>query len=144
MKTLKNDTEDLRVNLYDKIPDNLREFILKFKPDFKCKTFLEMVGEAWDEVPKRGVLVNASTWESAKRSAWASALASVWDSAWTSTELLIFDKTKDKYPDGTFIQLFKLWKMGLCPVGVLKNMKFVVYVPSCNPEFPNDFLTPKK
>ncbi len=51
-------------------------------------------------------------------------------------EILVLDKIKDKYPNGAFQQLFKLWEMGLYPVGVLKNKKFVIYVPPCKVEFP--------
>ena len=76
-----------------------------------------------------------SAWDSARDSAWASARDSAWDSArdsaWASAEVLIewedveFNK---KYPNGAFKQLFKLWEMGLYPVGVLENWNFVIYV----------------
>ena len=76
-----------------------------------------------------------SAWDSARDSAWASARASAWasamDSAMDSVEILLEDNKdfKKKYPNGAFKQLFKLWEMGLYPVGILKNKKFVVYVP---------------
>ena len=69
----------------------------------------------------------ASARDSARASAWASAM----DSAWASVGILLEDNKdfKKKYPNGAFKQLFKLWEMGLYPVGILKNKKFVVYVP---------------
>ena len=85
--------------------------------------------------------------ESAWNSVWASARASVWASEWdsarastrASAEILLEDNKEFKkiYPNGAFKQLLKLWKMGLYPVGVLKNKKFVIYVPPCKMEFPN-------
>ena len=79
-----------------------------------------------------------SAWASARDSAWASAWDSAWDSAWASVEVLLKDNAdfKKKYPNGAFKQLFKLWEMGLYPVGVLKNKKFVIYVPPCKTDFP--------
>ena len=73
-----------------------------------------------------------------KQEDWASARASAWDSAWASVEVLLKDNAdfKKKYPNGAFKQLFKLWEMGLYPVGVLKNKKFVIYVPPCKTDFP--------
>ena len=73
-------------------------------------------------------------WDSARASAWDSA----WDSAWASQEILLEDNKdfKEEYPNGAFKQLMKLWEMGLYPVGVLKNKKFVIYVPPCKMEFP--------
>jgi len=75
-----------------------------------------------------------SAWDSARASAWDSA----WDSAWASQEILLEDNKdfKEEYPNGAFKQLMKLWEMGLYPVGVLKNKKFVIYVPPCKMEFP--------
>lgn len=66
--------------------------------------------------------------DSAWASAWASARASALDSAWASAEILIIENKdfKNKYPNGAFIQLFKLWEMGLYPCGVI-NGKFVIY-----------------
>ncbi len=58
-----------------------------------------------------------SAWDSARDSAWDSARASArdsaWDSAWASIEVLLDDNEdfKKKYPNGAFIQLFKLWEM---------------------------------
>ena len=73
-----------------------------------------------------------------KQEDWASARASAWASAWASVEVLLKDNAdfKKKYPNGAFKQLFKLWEMGLYPVGVLKNKKFVIYVPPCKTDFP--------
>jgi len=71
--------------------------------------------------------------DAARDAAWDAAQ----DAAWDATELLVSDKITDKYPNGAFQQLFKLWEMGLYPVGVLKeNKKFVIYVPPCKMEFP--------
>ena len=83
---------------------------------------------------KYGKLQKQEDWDSARDSAWASA----WDSAWASVEVLLKDNAdfKKKYPNGAFKQLFKLWEMGLYPVGVLKNKKFVIYVPPCKTDFP--------
>ena len=77
----------------------------------------------------------ASAWASALDSARASARDSAWDSArdsaCASAEVLIewedveFNK---KYPNGAFKQLFKLWEMGLYPLGFLENWNFVIYV----------------
>ena len=73
----------------------------------------------------------ASARDSALDSARDSARASAWASAWASAEVLIewedveFNK---KYPNGAFKQLFKLWEMGLYPLGVLENWNFVIYV----------------
>jgi len=80
----------------------------------------------------------ASAWDSAWDSARDSARASAWASAWASVEVLLKDNAdfKKKYPNGAFKQLFKLWEMGLYPVGVLKNKKFVIYVPPCKTDFP--------
>jgi len=92
-------------------------------------------------------LQREDTWDSARDSAWASARDSAWasawdsarDSVWASAEILIENNKdfKKKYPNGAFQQLFKLWEMGLYPVGILKeNKKFVIYVPPCKMEFP--------
>ena len=88
----------------------------------------------------------ASARDSARASAWASAWASTWASAWASArdsarasqEILLEDNEdfKKEYPNGAFKQLLKLWEMGLYPVGILKNKKFVIYVPLCKEEFP--------
>ncbi len=85
--------------------------------------------------------VRASGWASAKASAKDSARASGWVSERAAVEVLILDKIKDKYPHGAFIQLFKLWEMGLYPVGILKeNKKFVIFVPPCkNGKYPFTF-----
>ena len=87
---------------------------------------------------KYGKLQKQEDWDSARDSAWASAWDSAWDSAWASVEVLLKDNAdfKKKYPNGAFKQLFKLWEMGLYPVGVLKNKKFVIYVPPCKTDFP--------
>jgi len=64
---------------------------------------------------------------------------SVFDSDYTSTEILLEDNKefKKQYPNGAFKQLFKLWEMGLYPVGVLQeSKKFVIYVPPCSLAFP--------
>jgi len=47
----------------------------------------------------------------------------------TSMDILLQNNRqfKLKYPNGAFRQLFKLWEMGLYPVGILKNKKFVIY-----------------
>jgi len=73
---------------------------------------------------------------------WIDAWEADSDAAKCAAELLVKDKKdfKEKYPNGAFIQFFKLWEMGLCPAGVLKeNKKFVVYVPPCKQEFPFNF-----
>ena len=76
--------------------------------------------EDWDSARASA---RASAWDSARDSACASACA--------SAEVLIewedveFNK---KYPNGAFKQLFKLWEMGLYPLGVLENWNFVIYV----------------
>ena len=41
---------------------------------------------------------------------------------------------KNKYPNGTFINLIPLWELGLYPVGVIGG-KFVIYVPPIKTEF---------
>jgi len=91
---------------------------------------------AWDSaMASARDSARASAWASARASAWASAMDSAMDSArdsaWASVEILLEDNKdfKKKYPNGAFKQLFKLWEMGLYPVGILKNKKFVVYVP---------------
>ena len=93
-------------------------------------------------------------WDSARDSAWAwasdsdsawdsdsdsdSAWDSAWASDWASAEVLLEDNKefKKKYPNGAFKQLFKIWEMGLYPVGILKNKKFVIYVPPCKLDLP--------
>jgi allantoicase len=65
-------------------------------------------------------------WTSACGLAWDSVNNSAkdldWDLVWVSirasVELLIIDNKdfKEKYPNGAFTQLFKLWEMGLYPV----------------------------
>ena len=77
-----------------------------------------------------------SAWDSAWASAWTSARDSAWTSArasaWASQEALLEDNEQFKkaYPNGAFKQLFKLWEMGLYPVGILEETgKFTVYVP---------------
>jgi hypothetical protein len=84
---------------------------------------------AWDSA-------RASAWDSARDSArdsaWDSARDSAWDSARASQEALLEDNEQFKkaYPNGAFKQLFKLWEMGLYPVGILEETgKFTVYVP---------------
>ena len=78
----------------------------------------------------------ASAWDSARASAWDSAMDSAWDSARdsarASSEILVEENEdfRKKYPNGAFKQLFKLWEMGLYPVGILEETgKFTVYVP---------------
>lgn len=63
---------------------------------------------------------------SARTSAWDSTRVATWVSASASAEVLVLDKIKYKYPNGAFIQLFRLWEMGLCPCGVIDG-KFVIY-----------------
>jgi len=109
---------------------------------------------AWDSALDSA---GASAWDSALDSAWDSALdsaldsarasaldsagVSAWDSAGASQEILLEDDElfKKKYPNGAFRQLFKLWEMGLYPVGVL-DKKFVIYVPLSKIEFPNNLI----
>lgn len=91
-----------------------------------------------------------SAWDSVRDSAWDSAWDSARNSAWDSArdsaralqEVLLNDNQdfKNKYPNGAFKQLFKLWEMWLYPVGVLKDTKtFVIYVPPCDIIFPDEF-----
>ena len=97
----------------------------------------------------------ASAWDSARDSARASARDFAWASAWASArasardsvrafvEVLMEDNKefKKKYPNWAFKQLFKLREMGLYPVWVLKESnRFVVYVPPCNIEFPDNIV----
>ena len=80
---------------------------------------------------------------SARDSARASARDSARASAQASIEVLLDDDKdfKKKYPNGVFIQLFKLREMWLYPVWVLdENKKFVVYIPPVNMDFPKDFI----
>ncbi len=99
------------------------------------------IASAWDSARASDW---SSAWDSARASARASALdsardsarASDWssasDSARASQEALLEDNEQFKkaYPNGAFKQLFKLWEMGLYPVGILEETgKFTVYVP---------------
>jgi len=87
---------------------------------------------------------SAWAWASDSDSAWDSdsdsdsAWDSAWASDWASAEVLLEDNKefKKKYPNGAFKQLFKIWEMGLYPVGILKNKKFVIYVPPCKLDLP--------
>ena len=84
---------------------------------------------AWDSA---WASARASASDSAWDSAWASARDSAWASARASQEALLEDNEQFKkaYPNGAFKQLFKLWEMGLYPVGILEETgKFTVYVP---------------
>ena len=92
-------------------------------------------GAAWDAArdAARDAAWDAA-WDAARGAAWGAA----WDAARGAAEILIADKIKDKYPNGAFQQLFKLWEMGLYPVGVLEETgMFVIYIPPCNLEFSN-------
>ena len=74
--------------------------------------------------------------------AWGAARGAAWDVTWGAAKgaardaargtenILVMDLPafKEKYPDGTFINLIPLWEKGLYPVGVV-NGNFVVYVP---------------
>jgi hypothetical protein len=67
---------------------------------------------------------------------------SEWDSANALREVLLEDNEdfNKQYPNWAFKQLFKLWEMGLYPVGVLDETKtFVIYVPPCDMTFPDEF-----
>lgn len=83
-------------------------------------------------------LTSERDWASARDSVWAS----VWASGWALQEVLLEDNAdfKTKYPNWAFKQLFKLWEMGLYPVGVLEDTKtFVIYIPPCDMTFPDEF-----
>ena len=92
---------------------------------------------AWDSARDSAwASARDSAWDSAWASAWTSARDSAWTSArasaWASQEALLEDNEQFKkaYPNGAFKQLFKLWEMGLYPVGILEETgKFTVYVP---------------
>ena len=62
--------------------------------------------------------------------AWGAAKGAARDAARGTENILVMDLPafKEKYPDGTFINLIPLWEKGLYPVGVV-NGNFVVYVP---------------
>ena len=93
---------------------------------------------AWDAArdAARGAAWDAAG-DAAWGAAWDAARNAARDAARDAAEILVADKIAKKYPDGAFQQLFKLWEMGLYPVGVLEeNKKFVIYVPASKMEFP--------
>ena len=88
-------------------------------------------GAAWDAVsaesnPAVWDAVWYVVWDAARGAAWDAA----WDAAWGARDVLASNTKsyKDKYPDGSFINLIPLWEMGLYPVGVVDGV-FIVYVP---------------
>ena len=65
---------------------------------------------------------------------WASAR----DSARAITEILVEDL--DVYEGNkAFLSLIDIWEKGLYPIGVIGG-KFIVYVPPCSQEFPDDLI----
>ena len=68
------------------------------------------------------------------KDAWASAR----DSARAITEILVEDL--DVYEGNkAFLSLIDIWEKGLYPIGVIGG-KFIVYVPPCSQEFPDDLI----
>lgn len=71
---------------------------------------------------------------------WIDSSISIRDFLNNLLEVLIEDNKdfKEKYPNGAFKQLFRLWEMWLYPVWVLKETwKFTVYVPKIYKDFIN-------
>ena len=84
-------------------------------------------GAAWDAA--RGV---------ARDVARDVARGAAWDAAWGADDLLVSDLQgyKEKYPNGSFLNLIPLYEMGLWPIGVVDG-KFIVAIPASKLEFPD-------
>ena len=94
-------------------------------------------------------LETAKDWGAARDASWDAARDAAWDAAWAAAgdaagdaargaeNVLVEDLEdfKNKYPNGTFINLIPLWELGLYPIGVISE-KFVIYVPPIKSEFP--------
>lgn len=105
---------------------NLKKEDVEKQVNFTLKCFGVKAGIEYRQ------LKTGEDWDAARDAA----LNAARDAALDAEEILVSEKIKDKYPNGAFQQLFKLWEMGLYPVGVLKNKKFVIFVPACSQEFP--------
>ena len=79
-------------------------------------------------------------WDEAWGASWGEVRIAAWDAAWGAVDLLAMNlpEYKSKYPQGNFINLIPLYEAGLYPVGIVDG-KFLVYVPPCNMEFPDEF-----
>ena len=66
------------------------------------------------------------------------ARGAAWDAAWGADDLLVSDLQgyKEKYPNGSFLNLIPLYEMGLWPIGVVDG-KFIVAIPASKLEFPD-------
>ena len=74
----------------------------------------------------------------ARDAAWGVARGAAWDAAWGADDLLVSDLQgyKEKYPNGSFLNLIPLYEMGLWPIGVVDG-KFIVAIPASKLEFPD-------
>lgn len=74
-----------------------------------------------------------AAWDAARDAAWDAARSA----AWGADDILSLNINgyKEKYNNGSFINLITLWEAGLYPCGVIGG-KFVVYVPEQEKEIP--------
>ena len=91
--------------------------------------------EDWDAA--WGVARDAA-WGVARDVARDVARGAAWDAAWGADDLLVSDLQgyKEKYPNGSFLNLIPLYEMGLWPIGVVDG-KFIVAIPASKLEFPD-------
>lgn len=85
---------------------------------------------AWDA--SRDV-ASGDVWNAVKSDVWNADFGVTWDAVRGVADLLASMNPKnpdykEKYPNGNFLQLIKLWELGLYPIGVIGG-KFICYVP---------------
>jgi len=143
--------EPNKLKIQLKIDSILKAFNLDFKAELQLNPLNKK--EDWDSARDSAWALArdsardsawALAWDLARDSAWDSAWALAWDSArdsardsawalaWDLAKASEFEVVKDLmkkkgYFKNPFKELLELWKMGLYPVGILKDKKFHVY-----------------
>lgn len=104
----------------------------KVKINLKIKSILKAFNIKGGCEIQLNPLRKKEDWDSARDSAWDSVRVSAWVSARDSARALEFELVKDLmkkkgYKNNPFRELLGLWKMGLYPIGILKDKKFHIY-----------------
>ena len=126
-----------------KVEKKLDDFLVRIKkipwfspsPDLKKSDIDKLVKVSLKAFGvKAGIEYRTLKTKDDRDSAWASARAS----ARAITEILVEDL--DVYEGNkAFLSLIDIWEKGLYPIGVIGG-KFIVYVPPCSQEFPDDLI----
>lgn len=151
-KDLKKEEIDKQVNLV------IETFGLKYKFSYKKLKKIKdwdaargaARGAEWGAArgAARGAAWGAA-WGAARGSAWDAAargaargvaLDAAWDASWGAAETISSDLKdyKEKYPNGSFINLIPIYEVGLWPVGIVDG-EFIIAIPPLKLEFPNEF-----